>query len=265
MKNIKIAILGAGNLGLAIAEGLVNSGINKKKLFLTEKKASRKDDIIKSGFIAIDNNQEAVKQSDVIICAVKPAHFISLLDDIKNVLDIKNHILVSCVTGINSIQIYEALNKNIALYRIMPNTGISIQESMSCISSHNANEEQDKLITGIFSKLGKVIFIQEDLMAAATVMAGCGIAFALRFIRAAMQAGVEIGFTSEIAQVMAAQITKGAAGLVLSTGHHPEEEIDKVTTPSGITITGLNEMEYEGFSSSVIKGMVASFKKVKNS
>ena len=98
--------------------------------------------------------------------------------------------------------------------------------------------------------------------AAATALAGCGIAFALRFIRAAIQAGVEIGFSAEEAKLMAAQITKGAAQLILLNNTHPEAEIDKVTTPKGITITGLNEMEHSGFSSSIIKGLLASYNKI---
>jgi len=264
MDSKKIAILGAGNLGLSIAEGLLKAKVIKNKnLVLTEKRIARREFLIEKEFNIIADNCKAVSESEIIIIAVKPAQIFLLLNEIKKSLN-KNHILVSCVTGIKSSQIFDALGKSIPMFRVMPNTGIAIQESMSCISSFHANEEQEELIKNMFSKLGHVLFIQEDLMAAATVMAGCGIAFALRFIRAAMQGGIEIGFSSEAAQTMAAQIAKGAADLVISSGHHPEREIDKVTTPSGITISGLNEMEHYGFSSSLIKGMVTSFNKVKN-
>jgi pyrroline-5-carboxylate reductase len=144
----------------------------------------------------------------------------------------------------------------------MPNTGVAIQESMSCISAHNASDEQTEIVRNIFSQMGQVLFIAEEHMPAATALAGCGIAFALRFIRATIQAGVEIGFSSEDAKIMAAQITKGAAELILQNNSHPEAEIDKVTTPKGITITGLNEMEHSGFSSSIIKGLLASYNKI---
>ena len=118
------------------------------------------------------------------------------------------------------------------------------------------------MINDIFSRMGKVLFISEDLMAAATVMGGCGIAFALRFIRAAIQGGIEIGFNADDAKIIAAQIAKGAAELILRNNTHPEQEIDKVTTPKGITITGLNEMEHTGFSSAIIKGVLASYNKI---
>jgi pyrroline-5-carboxylate reductase len=104
--------------------------------------------------------------------------------------------------------------------------------------------------------------INEELMAAATVLASCGTAFALRYVRAAMQGGIEMGFGAEMAQFITAQTVKGAVQLIMNTGHHPEREIDKVTTPRGITITGINEMEHKGFSSSVIQGLIASFNKV---
>jgi pyrroline-5-carboxylate reductase len=84
-------------------------------------------------------------------------------------------------------------------------------------------------------------------------------------MRAAIQGGIEIGFSADMAQYITAQTVKGAAELILQTGHHPEQEIDKVTTPRGITITGLNEMEHKGFSSSLIQGVLASYKKVENS
>src|SRR3972149_2870121 len=197
MKTKKIAILGAGNLGLSIAQGLIKAGItDHNNLLLTEKQASRIQTIKDLTFNVIDDNAEAVKTAELIIIAVKPKHIFSLIEEISKLLDSKKQVLVSCVTGIKANDIYSALGKTLPLYRIMPNTGISIQESMTCISSFNASKEQDKEIELIFSKLGEVIFIQEDLMAAATVMAGCGIAFALRFIRAAMQGGIEIGFSS---------------------------------------------------------------------
>ena len=101
-------------------------------------------------------------------------------------------------------------------------------------------------------------------MDAATVLGACGTAFALRYIRANIQAGIEIGFDAKTARLIAAQTVKGAADLLLTNGTHPEEEIDKVTTPKGVTITGLNQMEHSGLSSSIIKGITESYKKILN-
>jgi pyrroline-5-carboxylate reductase len=120
----------------------------------------------------------------------------------------------------------------------------------------------EELLHEVFAKFNKVVTIEEKLMDAATVLGACGIAYALRFIRANIQGGIEIGFDSATAALIAAQTVKGAAELLIQTGRHPEQEIDKVTTPKGCTITGLNEMEHRGFSSSLIKGIAASFDKI---
>jgi pyrroline-5-carboxylate reductase len=173
-----------------------------------------------------------------------------------------SHILVSVVTGVMISDMEEVIRKKMPLFRAMPNTAIAIRESMTCLSSFNANEEQIKLINDIFCTLGKVVTIDEKLMDAATVLGACGTAYAMRYIRANIQGGIEIGFDAQTASLIAAQTVKGAADLLLQKGSHPESEIDKVTTPKGCTIAGLNEMEHRGFSSSLIKGVVASYDKI---
>jgi pyrroline-5-carboxylate reductase len=152
--------------------------------------------------------------------------------------------------------------KKVAVVRAMPNTAIAIQESMTCICARNINEDQQQYVSDLFMQLGKVVTIEEKLMDAATVLGACGIAYALRFIRANIQGGIEIGFDSATATLIASQTVKGAAELLIQTGRHPEQEIDKVTTPKGCTIAGLNEMEHQGFSSSLIKGISASYDKI---
>jgi pyrroline-5-carboxylate reductase len=144
----------------------------------------------------------------------------------------------------------------------MPNTAIAIQESVTCLCSNGANKKQVAYVTELFNQLGITISIDEKLMDAATVLGACGIAYALRFIRAATQGGIEIGFDARTANLIAAQTVNGAAELLLKGNRHPEEEIDKVTTPRGCTIAGLNEMEHQGFSSSLIKGIITSFDKI---
>lgn len=144
----------------------------------------------------------------------------------------------------------------------MPNTAIAIGESMTCIATNNGKESEMEIVVNIFDQLGKAILINEELMEAATVLGACGIAYSLRFIRAATQGGIEIGFDAKTAELIASQTVKGAASLILQEGNHPEREIDKVTTPQGCTIVGLNEMEHQGFSSSLIRGILASFNKI---
>ena len=145
----------------------------------------------------------------------------------------------------------------------MPNTAIAIQQSMTCLAaSHDVNRDQLTFIEDLFNQLGKAVWIDEKLMNAATVLGACGTAYAMRYIRANIQGGIEIGFDAATASLIAAQTVKGAAELLLQKGTHPEQEIDKVTTPKGCTIAGLNEMEHQGFSSSLIKGIVASYDKI---
>ena len=259
----QIAIIGAGNLGLSIAKGLIASGVvNIENLILSENNPKRLESLKNDGYRVVLDSKVAVSQSDLVMLVVKPWQIDGLLQDIKAEVCKQQPVLVSCVTGIKSGHIYDQLGCTPPLFRVMPNTGVAINESMSCISEHNTSREQKAIINKLFEQLGQVLFISEEHMPAATALAGCGIAFALRFIRAAIQAGVEIGFSAEDAKLMAAQITKGAAELILQNNTHPETEIDKVTTPKGITITGLNEMEHSGFSSSIIKGLLASYNKI---
>jgi pyrroline-5-carboxylate reductase len=133
---------------------------------------------------------------------------------------------------------------------------------MTCIASANASAEQNQFVSDLFNQLGKSVIIEEKLMDAATVLGACGTAYAMRYIRANIQGGIEIGFSATVASLIAAQTVKGAAELLLQRNTHPEQEIDKVTTPKGCTIAGLNEMEHQGFSSSLIKGVVTSYKKI---
>ena len=106
--------------------------------------------------------------------------------------------------------------------------------------------------------MGTTLVIDEEQMIPATALCACGVAFFLRAIRAASQGGIQIGFNAAEALAMAAQTARGAASLLLTLGNHPEMEIDKVTTPRGCTIAGLNLMEHQGFSSAMIKGIVTS-------
>ena len=110
----------------------------------------------------------------------------------------------------------------------------------------------------MFEELGKAEYINENLISAGTSLCSCGIAYAFRYIRAAMEGGVELGFPADQSKKLVIQTLRGAIDLLEENGSHPEIEIDKVTTAGGITIKGLNEMEHAGFSSSVIKGLKAS-------
>lgn len=258
----KIAILGGGNIGLSLAKGLVKSGKYKAKdITITRRSKSHLSEISKLGFSVSEKNLPAVSANEVIVVAVLPQQLNSVLDEINSGVDPKKHVLISVVSGVSTKDFSSRLGKQVEVVRAMPNTAIAIQQSMTCVASSSASKENMVLVQSIFDTVGITVEIHEELMTSATALNACGIAFFLRAIRAASQGGVEIGFHAEEALRMAAQTAKGAASLLLMNNSHPENEIDKVTSPKGCTIAGLNEMEHAGFSSALIKGIRVSQQK----
>ncbi|TDO23392.1 pyrroline-5-carboxylate reductase [Sediminibacterium goheungense] len=263
--NKKLAIIGGGNLGAAMAEGLIKSGfIHPSHLIITKRNTDTLKHLEEQGAMVSNNNIEAVKYADWILLAIKPFQLKEVLTEMQPFLDPLRHTLISVVTGAWVKDIREVIGDELTVFRAMPNTAIAIQESMTCIYASAANDEQESYVRSLFGQLGKTVFIEEKLMDAATVLGACGTAFAMRYIRANIQGGIEIGFNAATASLIAAQTVKGAAELLLQKNTHPEQEIDKVTTPKGCTIAGLNEMEHQGFSSSLIRGVVTSYKKIVN-
>lgn len=263
MESKRITIIGGGNLGIAMAEGLLKSAFaTPQQITVTRRTLERLQPLKEAGVTITDNNAEAIKNGDVIIVALKPYNVKEVLHGLKSAFDPKRHIIISVVTGVSLQELTDITGSEMPVFRAMPNTAIAIQESVTCLCSLHATNAQVNYVTELFSKLGIAIPIDEKLMDAATVLGACGIAYALRFIRAATQGGIEIGFDAKTASLIAAQTVKGAAELLLKGNHHPEEEIDKVTTPKGCTIVGLNEMEHRGFSSSLIRGISASYNKI---
>ncbi|GLB52350.1 pyrroline-5-carboxylate reductase [Neptunitalea chrysea] len=258
---MKIAILGAGNLGLAIAKGLiVNNAITS--LYLTKRSVSSIENYADYGNVfTTTSNKEAVEKSDIILLAVQPRHLEGVLHEIKDILTEK-HVLISTVTGFKIPKIEAIVGSDQFIVRAMPNTAISVGKSMTCICSNEKGKKRVNVAMAIFKRLGNAIEIPEEQMQAATVICASGIAFWMRLIRATTQGAIQLGFESNEALEMSMHTCLGAASLLVESGHHPEQEIDRVTTPGGCTIEGLNEMEHEGLSSSLIKGLIASFDKI---
>jgi pyrroline-5-carboxylate reductase len=258
---MKIAIIGTGNLGKSIAKGLItNNAITS--LYLTKRNLNEIAEF--EGYknvILTTDNQKAVKNSDILIFAVQPAHFDQILEDIKPILTEK-HVLISTITGFLIPKIEEKVGADKFIIRAMPNTAIAVGKSMTCLCSNEQGKKRIQLAEAIFNRLGHSLAIPESQMQAATVVCASGIAFWMRLIRATTQAAIQLGFDAKEAQELAMFTSEGAANLLITNGNHPEEEIDRVTTPQGCTITGLNEMEHKGLSSSLIQGMVASFDKI---
>ncbi len=260
LKNKHITIIGAGNLGLAITNGLLKSGLlNENKLTITKRKLDGLEQFAEKGISVTSNNKEAAEQADIILLAVQPQQLSFVIEEIKEVLI--NKLIISTLTGVKLQVLQEHVGDANQVVRAMPNTALAVQQSMTCIST-NATKENTELVESIFTVLGETIVIEDELMQAATVMGASGIAFWLRLIRATTQGGIQLGFDAPEAQKIAVQTCLGAASLLQNGSNHPESEIDKVTTPKGCTISGLNEMEHQGLSSALIQGLVTSFKKI---
>lgn len=258
----KIAIIGGGNLGVAMAEGLTESSFSRPSdITVTRRTVAALAPLAEKGFKVTSVNIDAVKASSIVMLAVKPFQVKDVLTEISGVLE-PRHILISVVTGVLIKEMQEVTGKSQPIFRAMPNTAIAIRQSITCLSYANASNDQVQFVNDLFCTVGKVVTIDEKLMDAATILGACGTAYAMRYIRANIQGGIEIGFDAATARLIAAQTVKGAAELLLQRNTHPEHEIDKVTTPRGCTIAGLNEMEHQGFSSSLIKGIIASYVKI---
>jgi len=257
MSHTKIAVIGGGNLGQSILKGLLaNKEYLPKNITITKRNISELSVFKKSGVNVTPDNGKAVTNSDIIILALKPYTVLTVLNEILPKLDPKKHELVSLASGVSIAQLTEVIQNKVPIYRAMPNTASKVSESITCIATNT--KSINPRIEECFQSIGSTIQIDEELMDAATVLGACGIAYALRFIRSMVQGGIQIGFDSKTASEIANQTVKGAAALLIEEGNHPEFEIDKVTTPKGCTIVGLNEMEHNGFSSALIKGITKS-------
>ena len=257
-----LAILGCGNLGKALARGLVRSGtLLPDRIQVTRRNPDGLEDLAAEGFPVGTDNIAAIRASDTVLIAVQPQQIADLLDQLCDELDPARHTVISVVSGVPVSQLREMIPAPIPVVRAMPNTAVSIGESMTCLSADSDSMSGLEEAEALFKGVGLTLRIQDEMMVGATALCACGIAFFLRSVRAASQGGIEIGFHAEDALLLAAQTARGAASLAVRDNQHPESEIDRVTTPRGCTIAGLNEMEHQGFSSAMIKGFLLSARK----
>ncbi|MEZ5071471.1 MAG: pyrroline-5-carboxylate reductase [Bacteroidales bacterium] len=253
----KIGIIGAGNIGCALAKGFKKyAKIDPSHILLSRKKSSLLSSYKEHGFVVADNLTLA-RECGVVVLSVLPGQAEEVVREIAPELAKGKKILVSVVSAVSLNELESWTGGTLPVVRIMPNTAAEYGASMTCIAGKD--EEAVARVNALLAPMGQTMVIKEQLMPAATIMAACGIAFFLRYIRAVSQGGIQIGFHAEEAGLLAAQTARGAAELLMQTGNHPEEEIDRVTTPMGCTIAGLNEMEHHGLSSAMIKGIVKSY------
>lgn len=255
-------------MGGALARGLAQSSIISTSGIYVSNPSTPKLEALKTEFPEINittNNCEAATAADMIVLAIKPWKVVEVLDELKPHLDYTRQTIASMVGGLGIAELSKWLDNGScvlpATYLIIPNTAIATRSSMTFIASARSTDERDSLIMDIFNELGEAMLVDEGLIPAATSLASCGIAYALRYVRAAMEGGVELGFRADEAKRIVMQTMRGAADILAANNSHPEAEIDRVTTPGGLTIKGLNAMEAAGFTHSVIEGLRASTKR----
>ncbi len=265
---MKATIIGVGNLGGAIACGLAKGTfINAEDITCVDPNPAALEKLRATGlpFVLTSDLKKGLPGADIVILAVKSYAVKEVIEQGYGLVDPSKQIFFSAIAGV-SLDELEALmlagHKNPKTvqhihFRVMPNIAISIGESF--ISARGANAAQIKLAEAIFGEMGRTLVIPERLMPAATAVGSCGIAYVMRYVRAAISGAIEAGLSATDAHTIVLQVIKGAVDLLLENGNHPEAEIDRVATPGGLTIRGLNAMEEKGFSSAVITGIRESY------
>ena len=249
-------------MGGAIVRGLLKgSFIENSGITVADPSQQAVEQFAASGVTVTTDNKLAAEAADIVNVVVKPWLVEPVLKEIKASLDYKKQVLVVVAAGVSSAQIKEWLHQEgedmIPFFLVIPNIAIALLSSMTFIVPANASPEHTRLVSELYGSMGEVLVVDEKHLAAGTTLASCGIAYAMRYVRAAAEGGVEIGFKADDAKNIVLQTVKGAVELLQATGNHPEAEIDRVTTPGGVTIRGLNEMEHAGFTSAVIRGLKA--------
>lgn len=259
---MKLTVIGAGNMGGALIKGWAKSGkvdhitvADKNEALLAE---------LKQEYPALNtttDNVAAVKDADIIVLVVKPWLMKLVLAEVKHVLNLENQIIISDAANFTTEMIADELGQNGQYFYVIPNIAAEFGASMSFIAKGSgATDESLKAVDDLYAIDGDTLVVTENLIGPGMMMASCGIAYVMRYIRAQMEGGCEMGFYPQQAKQIALQTMQGAVSLLKATGWHPEEAIDKVTTPGGVTIKGLNELDHSGFNSAVIRSLKAGLK-----
>ena len=256
---MKITIIGAGNMGGAIARALAVF-MPAADITVTARSAATLQKFTSAGFNVTTDNVAAVADADMIIFAVKPWLMEEVLGGVAGSVDCQTQVVASVAAGISFKQMSSWIGGVPAMFRIIPNTAIEVGSGVTFISSCNASAEQKLVVLDMFGRMGYALEVEEEMMAAGTALASCGIAYAMRYIKASAEGGQALGFAPDQARKIVEYTVKGAAELLLATGNDPQTEIDKVTTPGGMTMNGLAAMQESGFDAAVQNGLDACLK-----
>lgn len=251
-------------MGGAFAAGLLKSDIFRADdIIVANPHENKLERFAQSGASVTTDNKVAIAGADYIVIAVKPKVVKTVIDEIKNDMDYSSQTIINMAASISIAQLSEWLEeggKVPDIVQALPNIGIAERASMTFLSPSRQAEKNLSKVEAIFNSVGNSLVVDESLLSSGTALSGCGIAFIMRFVRAASEAGVELGFKANDAKDVVLQTMLGAVRLLQANGGNPEAEIDKVTTPGGMTIRGLNAMEQAGFTNAVIQGFKGCLK-----
>ena len=261
---MKIAIIGAGNMGGAIAIAAAKTGGD----VVVANPSTGKLEALKAAEPRIDvttDNIKAAEGADLVVLAVKPWILPSVVDQIKPSFDFERQSVVSIAGGVGFDALDDMFRRDNgelpAVFRVIPDTAISVARGMTFIAWRRAPEAAVVAVSTLFAAMGEAAVVEERLIDAATALSSCGIAYVFKYIQAAVQAGVELGFRPVDALRYVTATVDGAVALLKSEpGSTPQQHIDRVTTPGGMTIRGINALERDGFTAAVIDATLAPLK-----
>ncbi|MDL2275873.1 pyrroline-5-carboxylate reductase [Desulfosarcina sp. OttesenSCG-928-G10] len=256
----KIGIIGAGNMGSALASGLIqHCGVPKDHVCCTDASDSQLDQIReKLGIFTTPDNTLAIQKSDIIIYAVKPQILSAVLRETADALTL-DKLVISIAAGIPISLIETVLQKKMRVIRVMPNVAAAIREGAAAVAAGTYATETDvKLAMAIFDGVGRSVEVKETLMDAVTGLSGSGPAYVFVMAEALADAGVNMGLTRADARLLTAQTLLGAARMLLEDGAHPGVLKDMVTSPGGTTIAGLFALEQGGFRAALMRAVEAA-------
>ncbi len=265
--NMRVTLIGAGNMGGALAHGWLQSGevsltIADKNEGLLRSFAEAYPQALEQGQLRITtDNRLAASEADVLVLVVKPWLMPTVIAEIRDVVDTNTQLIVSDAANFTTGDLEQAFGRRGHFFYVIPNIAAQYGASMSFVArGAGVSDAQCSTVVSLYGLCGEVLEVQEQQVAAGMMMASCGIAYVMRMVRAMSLAGVEMGFYPQQAQHIAEQTMAGAVALLRESGLHPEAAIDKVTTPGGVTIKGLNEMDMAGFNAAVIRALKAGMR-----
>lgn len=264
-ENKKIAVLGAGKLGEALITGMIDAGVVSKKQFIATAAHRERLEQLRSKLDVETtlSNGEAVRKAHLVLLCVKPQTVEEVLRQITDDLT-PNHLVISVAASVTTRFIESILDKPVPVIRTMPNTPCLIKQGMTAIApGKNATADHMAQARRIFDAIGRSVILDEKHMDAVTGLSASGPAFVYIIIESFVEAGVKVGLPREVATQLAAQMTLGAASMVLETGEHPAKLKDIVTTPAGCTIDGILELEDGGLRTTLIKAVVRATHRAK--